>query len=140
MFAYCRNNPVCRIDAAGTEDYDCIDDQPLDQEDILKAGEGGGGTSSRTGGIANGINNSTGYGRAPKQSYPGSTYTQQSSDGKNSVISQTTYNQYGLPEQRIDYSGHSHGSVGSPHVHVFSYIVREGSIFRNGERIYAYRV
>ena len=42
MFTYCRNNPVSRIDASGTVDYDCYDNDPLDQEDLLKTGEGGG--------------------------------------------------------------------------------------------------
>ena len=43
MFAYCRNNPITRTDISGTADYDCVDDSPLDEEDILHIGEGGGG-------------------------------------------------------------------------------------------------
>lgn len=42
MFAYCRNNPVCRIDISGAADADCFDDDPLDEEDILKSSQGGG--------------------------------------------------------------------------------------------------
>ena len=38
MFAYCRNNPVCRIDILGTFDVDCYDDDPLDDEDRLEDG------------------------------------------------------------------------------------------------------
>jgi hypothetical protein len=55
------------------------------------------------------------------------------------VVSQTTYNQYGLPGQRIDFD-HSHGPIGAPHVHVFSYTVRGEHIYRNGKDIYEYRV
>ena len=44
MFAYCRNNPITRTDISGTADYDCVDDSPLDEEDILHIGEGGGGS------------------------------------------------------------------------------------------------
>ena len=46
MFAYCRNNPVSRKDASGMADYDCVDDTPLDEEDILDIGRGGGGGAS----------------------------------------------------------------------------------------------
>lgn len=42
MFAYCRNNPVCRIDISGAADVDCFDNDPLDEEDILKSSQGGG--------------------------------------------------------------------------------------------------
>ena len=46
MFAYCRNNPVRRVDISGTADQDCYDTDPLDEEDILKTGQGGGGGDS----------------------------------------------------------------------------------------------
>ena len=46
MFAYCRNNPVRRIDISGAADADCIDDDPLDEEDILKSSQGGGNGDS----------------------------------------------------------------------------------------------
>ena len=45
MFAYCRNNPITRTDISGTADYDCLDDSPHDEEDILDIGRGGGGSS-----------------------------------------------------------------------------------------------
>ena len=46
MFAYCRNNPVRRIDIAGNTDHDCLDTDPLDEENLLKDSQGGGGPSS----------------------------------------------------------------------------------------------
>lgn len=61
-------------------------------------------------------------------------YTQVSSDGNNSIVSQTIYNEYGMPGQRIDYM-HSHGNIEGPHVHVFSYIEIGGKVYRNGENI-----
>ena len=49
MFAYCRNNPVCRKDSAGTDDISVLDnnddDNPLNDY-IGKGGAGGGGSSS----------------------------------------------------------------------------------------------
>ena len=58
MFAYCRNNPVCRVDISGAMDADSYDNDPLDQEDLLKAGEPKAGNSSNesvsSGGTANG--------------------------------------------------------------------------------------
>ena len=45
MFAYCRNNPVCRIDISGAADADCYNNDPLDEEEILGM-DGGGGPSS----------------------------------------------------------------------------------------------
>ena len=50
MFAYCRNNPVRRIDISGTYDLDCDDTDPLDDELVHEeAGLGGGHTPSTTG-------------------------------------------------------------------------------------------
>ena len=46
MFAYCRNNPVCRIDVTGMADADCYDNDPLDEEDLLKTSQGGGGSQA----------------------------------------------------------------------------------------------
>ena len=47
MFAYCRNNPVCRIDISGTVDAVAadIDEDVLDNQEILGM-DGGGGSSS----------------------------------------------------------------------------------------------
>ncbi len=41
MFAYCRNNPVCRIDISGTADADCYNNDPLDEEELLGLDGGG---------------------------------------------------------------------------------------------------
>ena len=46
MFSYCRNNPVSRVDIYGEADADCYDNDPLDEEDILKVAQGGGGSGS----------------------------------------------------------------------------------------------
>ncbi len=46
MFAYCRNNPVCRIDISGTADADCVDESNEDWEPFDDAGRGGGGGGS----------------------------------------------------------------------------------------------
>lgn len=77
---------------------------------------------------------SVGTSKAPKQGDPGSTYTQISSDGKNTVCSQTTYNEYCMPGTRVDYN-HTHGSIGAPHIHVFSYADINGTIRRTKETI-----
>ena len=45
MFAYCRNNPVRRVDISGSMDQDCYDNDPYSEEDLLKTSEGGGGTA-----------------------------------------------------------------------------------------------
>ena len=44
MFAYCRNNPVHRVDVSGTEDAVCYDEdgKPLSSEDIENLTNGGG--------------------------------------------------------------------------------------------------
>ena len=60
MFAYCRNNPITRTDISGTADYDCVDDSPLDEEDILHIGEGGGGSVSASVNVAGGDGNASG--------------------------------------------------------------------------------
>ena len=77
---------------------------------------------------------SVGTSKAPKQGDPGSTYTQISSDGKNTVCSQTTYNEYCMPGTRVDYN-HTHGSIGAPHAHIFSYADINGTIRRTNEII-----
>ena len=56
MFAYCRNNPVCRIDISGDADVDCVDDdgKPLSSEDVENHASGGGaGPSLNMGGRGN---------------------------------------------------------------------------------------
>ena len=101
---------------------------------------GGGGNVPTGGNSGNGSIQSSGYGPAPKQGPPGSTYTQYTSDGKNTVKSQTTYGEYGAPEQRIDYQGRDHG-VGVPHVHKFSWALRGENVCRiKPVEIYPYRM
>ena len=80
----------------------------------------------------------TGSAKAPKQGEPNSTYTQVSSDGKNNIVSQTTYNEYGMPATRIDYTGRGHGLIPTPHIHTFSYTVINGMVYKNGETILPY--
>ena len=48
MFAYCRNNPISRIDVSGTADADCFneDGEILSNDDIENRNGGGGGQSS----------------------------------------------------------------------------------------------
>ena len=77
---------------------------------------------------------SVGTSKAPKQGDNGSTYTQISSDGRRTVCSQTTYNEYCMPGTRVDYN-HTHGSVGAPHVHTFFYADIDGTIRRIDEII-----
>ena len=60
MFAYCRNNPVKRVDVTGLVDADCYSNDPHDQEDLLDTGEGGGGSlwdifTSTLDSLANGL-------------------------------------------------------------------------------------
>lgn len=140
MFAYCRNNPVRRIDISGAADADCVDDDPLDEEDILKSSQGGGvSQSSESNAPVNDASDSSGYGKAPPQGIPGSTYTQYSSDGKNTVVSQTTYNDYGVRGIRIDYQGRDHG-IGLPHVHDYSWGIINDNVVQTNEEIYLYRI
>ena len=83
----------------------------------------------------NNNNNKTGTGKAPKQGEPGSTYTQISSDGKNQIVSRTTYNEHGLPGERIDFIGRGHGGIETPHVHQFSWTKIGGIWHRCGETV-----
>ena len=47
MFAYCRNNPVCRIDVTGTVDYTQVGDSDLlDPNELDGSRDGGTGSSS----------------------------------------------------------------------------------------------
>ena len=170
MFAYCRNNPVCRVDISGNADEEAdLDDETKDElfhqpmgggqtstEPTIGtssgpgAGTGGGyGTSTgTTGGTFSGVytsggagtgttTNTVGTGKAPSHGTPGSTYTQLSSDGKGTVISETTYNEYSQRGQRIDWVGRSHG-VGLPHIHKYNYGYIDGVLRRTGEHTEAY--
>ena len=69
MFAYCRNNPVCRIDISGRKDMECtdIDGNPsIDEEDIV------GGSSSTGAGAPAGTSTSSGGGNSGgSQAYAG---------------------------------------------------------------------
>lgn len=58
MFAYCRNNPVRRIDITGTADADCFDNDILDEEDLLKDSRGGNDQTGEKSG-SNGNSNGT---------------------------------------------------------------------------------
>ena len=157
MFAYCRNNPVSRKDVSGTNDVDCFDSDadPSDDDEEFAGGRmgGGGGSGGNNGSIpvgqANGIggsgsnssfsifsadavsNGQTGYGQAPPQGPAGTVYTQLSSDGSNTFISQTLYSEYNMPDMRIDYGGHSHGAISGAHIHLFSVYVGPNGIFLN---------
>ena len=79
--------------------------------------------------------NTTGTGKAPKQGEPGSTYTQISSEGTNQIVSQTTYNENGLPAQRIDFIGRAHGNIATPHIHLFRWIEIDGIWYLSGKPI-----
>ena len=58
MFAYCRNNPVCRIDVTGMADEDCYnDDGELLTSDDIENRNGGGGVGRTS------LNSSNGSGR-----------------------------------------------------------------------------
>lgn len=145
MFAYCRNNPVCRTDVLGEDDEAAFDDNT--KEDLFEDHEGNCSgvistdypTGQQIGSLNWGTtgNNTVGPGQAPHQGTPGSTYTQTSSDGKGTIVSQTTYNEYGQRGQRIDWQGRDHG-VGLPHIHTFTYGYYNGSLRRTGEYIEKY--
>ena len=140
MFAYCRNGPVFRIDISGTLDVECDDNNDGLINNQIGDGRSGGTVSpDTTGATSNFSLHTSGPGQAPKQGASGSIYTQYSSDGQSNIVSQTTYNEYGLPGQRIDYSGRDH-HVGLPHIHTFSYRVKlsTGEVVRCGEDIQLY--
>ena len=48
MFAYCRNNPVFRIDVSGTFDEECDPDNPDPLNPIKGSHGAGGGSSTKT--------------------------------------------------------------------------------------------
>ena len=156
MFAYCRNNPVKRIDVSGWYDLDCVSVDSADDELVREEAYLGGGTTTsdaRSGGcksipgnnpcdpvaeIVENVGSTSGTGRAPSQGAPGTTYTQYSSDGKNTVVSQTTYGEYGAPALRMDYQGHDHHK-GLPHLHVFLWGMRNGKVCPiKPEQIYSF--
>jgi hypothetical protein len=80
-------------------------------------------------GVPNVSSGSVGYGKAPKTAPPNSSYTQISSDGKNTIVSQTQYNEYGLRGTRIDYFGRDHG-YGLPHIHRYTYGWINGNLYQ----------
>ncbi len=133
MFAYCRNNPVRRIDVAGTDDEDCFDDET--KIDLTPRFDGGsiGGSSGPESSAGTG-GSWSGTGMAPKTGQPGSTYYQYSSDGKNTLVSETYYNEHGLPGYHIDYAGRDH-HIGLPHMHRYSYNYYNGELHRDNEDI-----
>ena len=49
----------------------------------------------------------------------------------------TVYNQYELPDYRIDYQGRGHG-VGTPHIHIYSYGEIDGTLYRVNETVLPY--
>jgi len=81
----------------------------------------------------------TGTGRAPKQGDPNSTYTQVSSDGKGTVVSKTTSNEYSMQGTRSDFTGRAHNGIETPHVHVYSYTEIQGIARRVAEMVISYR-
>ncbi len=64
MFAYCRNNPVCRVDIEGYTDASCYDEdgRALSSEDIEGHAEGGGGSSYNAPPGGGGVTNSQNVG------------------------------------------------------------------------------
>ena len=69
----CRNNPIRRVDIAGTADADCYDNDPLDEEDRLEIGRGGGG------GPSTGTSPSTSYTSGGSRRASSTAYTNGSS-------------------------------------------------------------
>ena len=81
MFAYCRNNPVCRKDISGTTDVEIFDDDSnlLDDDEVIHGGKmsnggsgEGGGSSSNTSPAQTGSSNaqtSSGNARIPQYAY-----------------------------------------------------------------------
>ena len=53
MFAYCRNNPVRRIDVTGFYDLDCDDADPIDDEIVHEEGFLSGGNNTALNNAAN---------------------------------------------------------------------------------------
>jgi len=86
MFAYCRNNPVNRIDVSGFTDQSFLDDNPVDEEDLLEIGKGSGAVSGFS--PANAIKTGT--------SNSGSSNTPSSGNGGNNGNSQV------VPQNAID--------------------------------------
>lgn len=71
MFAYCRNNPVCRVDVGGTADMEVVDldgNPSIDEDDI----QGGGGAGGN-GGYSSGGNGGSSGGGTPIYRYGGTS-------------------------------------------------------------------
>lgn len=143
-----------RRDVSGTTDAEIFDDDSnlLDDDKLIHGGTvSNGGVGGNSGHVGNsgssgssgsgpsspisssnaGANCQTGYGKAPPQAPSGTVYTQISSDGNNTVVSRTLYNEYSMPEFRIDYGGHTHGEISGVHMHQFSVYVGPNGIFLN---------
>lgn len=92
MFAYCRNNPVRRVDISGAMDADCYDNDPLDEANILK-GDLGGGVPVEVQQVLQGVSNSL------SQSYTNTL----SSPGNG-----TSYNSYSSMRSDLGPAGENH--------------------------------
>ena len=70
MFAYCRNNPVCRKDISGATDVECYDDasDPLNDKEELTGGKMGNNGSN--GGNCGSGNTSSGWGNPSSPAAP----------------------------------------------------------------------
>ena len=151
MFAYCLNNPVRRRDASGDTSVDLFDGDgnPASDDDMrFDGGKVPDGDSSFTvGGLGNGgegvtpshlkslvpddtvLKYQTGTNKAPA----GTVHTQISSDGSNTVVSQTFFGEHGMKVFRIDYQGRPHGDTLCPHVHFYyTYAGANGLFLNNG--------
>ena len=151
MFAYCRNNPISRKDAMGTDDV-CVtdvndDDNPLNDVGTYyrpggataTGGNGGSTTGGNTGGNTTGGNagNTTSVGgtqdsllpnsfyskHAPKQSTPNSSYTNYTYNYHTGKFEKSTayYDYAGRQCIRIDWTNHGYSDHGNPHVHYTIY-------------------
>ena len=148
MYSYCWNNPVRYYDDLGRAPVETnLSDNAID--DLMDQNECGGpvgnpsipvGQTSGVGGSNSSFslfstdavtNGQTGLGKAPPQGPAGTVYTQLSSDGNNTIVSQTLYNEYNMPDLRIDYGGHSHGKISGVHIHFYSVYIGPNGTFLN---------
>ena len=148
MFAYCRNNPVCRVDISGTEDAVAYSDEELlSSQDLEQLTSGGGssyGGSSGQCGVMGGSNASHNSNqddsilpleyyigkKAPKFADPNSEYTNYSYNDYTGKFEKSTayYDFAGRQVYRIDWTNHGRSDHGNPHFHVIYY----DNIYPNG--------